>query len=206
MRMAFAVGLVFLAGISSSGKAHVTMGADGMRLALWAPRPEPALDFTILQTQSAADDIWAPLKFLLGSWDGTSKGQPGNGTAKREYRLVLRDRFIETRTVATYPPQPQNPEGETHEDVGYISYDRSRKTFVFRQFHVEGFVNTYVAGPVTATETVFTSDAIENIGPGWRARETYRSLTGDEWSEVFELAEPARDFTVYSETRLRRRR
>ena len=156
-----------------------------------SPRPSPA-------------DRWAPLRFLLGAWEGTTTGQPGSGTVRREYRLVLRDRFIEVRNTSTYPPQEKNPRGEVHEDVGYISYDRARKAFVLRQFHVEGFVNTYATGPEVSAPVVFTSEAIENIPPGWRARETYR-VSGDALVEVFELAEPGRDFVVYSEARLKRK-
>jgi glucose dehydrogenase len=151
-------------------------------------------------------EVWAPLNFLLGSWETTITGKPGSGNGKREYKLALRDQFIETRTVATYPPQAQNPKGEVHEDAGYISYDQRRKTFVFRQFHGEGFVNTYVADPPQGKDVVFTSEAIENIPAGWRARETYRLVNPDEVLEIFELAEPGREFSVYSETRLRRQR
>lgn len=32
---------------------------------------------------------------LIGNWQGTSEGQPGTGTLTREYRAILRDRFIE---------------------------------------------------------------------------------------------------------------
>jgi hypothetical protein len=39
--------------------------------------------------------------------------------------------------------------------------------------------------------------AIENIPPGWRARETYRFSGPDEFIELFELAEPGKEFTPY---------
>ena len=149
------------------------------------------------------EDRWAPLRPILGTWHGTSSGQPGKGTLQREYRLVLGDRFIEVRNTSTYPPQDKNPKGEVHEDRGFISYDAGRKVFVFRQFHREGFVNTYVAPP-DGRPLVFTSEAIENIPPGWRARETYR-FEGADLVEVFELAEPGKDFAVYSEARLQRK-
>lgn len=161
---------------------------------------------TLAQSPTGNADVWGPVRFLLGSWEGTSSGQPGNGTVTREYRLVLGDRFIEVRNRSTYPPQEKNPKGEVHEDVGYISYDRTRKAFVLRQFHIEGFVNTYVATPSGRNELVFTSEAIENIPAGFRARETYRILSDDEWLEVFELAEPSKEFATYSETRLKKRR
>jgi len=151
-------------------------------------------------------DTWAPLRFLVGSWEGTSSGQPGNGTVRREYRLVLRDRFVEGRTTSTYPPQEKNPKGEVHEDIAYFSYDRSSKAFKMRQFHVEGFVTVYAATATGTSEIVFNSESLENIPAGWRARETWRITGADSFVEVFELAEPGKDFTVYSETRLTRRR
>ena len=156
------------------------------------------------QPPARNDDVWAPLRFMLGTWDTTSSGQSGTGTGTREYRLVLRERFIEIRTRATYPPQDKNPKGEVHEDVGFISYDRSRKTFVFRQFHAEGFVNTYVAqadNPLT-----FVTETIENLPDGYRAREIYRIASPNEFVETFSLAEPGKDFAMYSETRLKKQR
>jgi hypothetical protein len=155
-------------------------------------------------SQTATPDKWAPLRFLLGSWEGTSSGQPGQGTVRRQYRLVLGEQFLEVRNTSTYPPQEKNPKGEVHEDVGFISYDRGRTSFVFRQFHVEGFVNTYVFQPGFSDRVVFTSEAIENIPAGWRARESYRVLSETEFVEVFELAEPGKEFQTYSEARLKR--
>ena len=151
-------------------------------------------------------DTWAPFQFLVGTWEGTSSGRPGNGTVRREYRLVLRDRFIEGRTTATYPPQEKNPKGEIHEDLAYLSHDRRSKAFKMRQFHVEGFVTEYVARPTGASDIVFTSERLENIPAGWRARETWRITDPDNFVEIFELAEPGKDFALYSETHLTRRR
>ena len=53
---------------------------------------------------------------------------------------------------------------------------------------------------------VFVSTAIENIAPGWRARETYRILNDKEFIETFAMAEPNRDFATYSETHFRRKK
>jgi hypothetical protein len=155
------------------------------------------------QPAAQSTDAWAPLRFTLGTWDTTSSGQPGNGTGTREYRLVLDERFIESRTRVTYPPQEKNPKGEVHEDIGLISYDRGRKAFVLRQFHKEGFVNTYAG--TSDKPLVFTTEAIENIPAGFRARETYRVVSPTEFVEIFELAEPGKDFAIYSETRLKKR-
>jgi hypothetical protein len=106
---------------------------------------------------------------------------------------------------STYPPQEKNPKGEVHQDEGFISFDRARKTLVVRQFHVEGFVNQYAQQPAsTAARLVFESEAIENIPPGWRARETYVITGPNTFEEIFELAEPGKGFAVYSHSRFTR--
>lgn len=152
----------------------------------------------------ATEDPLAPLAPLIGRWEGTSSGQPGTGRSDREYTRVLGGRYVHARNHATYPPQEKNPKGEVHEDLGVFSFDRGRKRIVLRQFHVEGFVNQYVSEEGAGGTLVFTTEAIENIPPGWRARETYRQLGPDEIEEVFELAEPGKPFEVYSRTRLKR--
>ena len=48
------------------------------------------------------------------------------------------------------------------------------------------------------------TEAIENIPPGFRARETYTRRGPDAFDETFELAEPGKDFEVYSRTRFTR--
>jgi hypothetical protein len=112
---------------------------------------------------------------------------------------------LAVRSRAVYPPQAKNPKGEVHQDIGFFSYDKTRTMLVLRQFHSEGFVNQYVGGPGRDGATiVFETEAIENIPPGWRARETYRFVGPDEIVEVFELAEPGKGFELYAETKLQR--
>ncbi len=53
---------------------------------------------------------------------------------------------------------------------------------------------------------VLTTEAIENLPPGWRARETFRRDGPDRLTTVFELAEPGKEFRLYAENRLTRRR
>ncbi len=88
-----------------------------------------------------------------------------------------------------------------------MSFDKARKTFVLRQFHVEGFVNQYVmtSSSGDGKTIVFTSETIENIPAGFRARETYKILGPDEFTEVFEIAEPGKDFELYSEGHFKRK-
>lgn len=141
---------------------------------------------------------------MVGSWAGDVDGAPGKGNSEREYRFVLNNSFLEIRNKSTYAAQPKNPKGEVHEDWGMISYDKARKKLVLRQFHIEGFVNQFTSEATDDGGVRFVSEAIENIRPGYRARETYQKTGPDSFIERFELAEPGKDFEVYSETHFRR--
>ncbi len=167
-----------------------------------------ALVASLGQAQSTAPrkPMGEPLARFVGQWQGTPEGEPGRGTSERTYEYTLGGKFLLSRNRSTYPPQEKNPKGETHEDVGYFSYDAQRKRLVLRQFHVEGFVNQYVEEPSSGGPLVFVSEAIENIPAGWRARESYVFDGPDAFTETFELAEPGKEFAVYTKTRFTRKK
>jgi len=148
---------------------------------------------------------WSAIQFLVGQWEGESEGQPGKGTVKRSYDFVLGDKFLHERNVSSYPAQPKNEKGEIHHHWSFFSYDKARRSLVLRQFHQEGFVNQYVMAPAGAAGTVvFESEALENVPAGWKARETYQVVSGDEFLETFELASAAGAYEVYSTARFKR--
>ncbi len=147
--------------------------------------------------------MWTQFNYFIGSWQGSGKGQSGISRVERTYEFVLNNKFLFVKSTSTYEPQEKNPQGEIHEEWGLISYDKTRERHVFRQFHVESFVNQYVLDQVTegGESITFITEDIENIPSGWRARETYRILSPDEFIEVFELAAPGKEFEVYGENR-----
>jgi hypothetical protein len=112
--------------------------------------------------------------------------------------------LAKVKNKSTYPPTEKNLKGEVHEDLGYISYDKVRKTFVLRQFHIEGFVNQYKLDSISPDKRtiVFLSENIENIASGFKAKERYQLLNDNEFIETFELAEPNSAFEVYSKVKL----
>jgi len=154
-----------------------------------------------------AQDVWKDLRFFLGRWQGEGEGQGGVSKGQQEWALALRDRYIEVSNLTVFDPQEKNPKGERHEDRGFISYDQARKAYVFRQFHVEGFVNQYVCSAPCPAGKVFTfvSESIENLPAGFKARLTYEILGNNEFRQTFDLAEPGSDFTCYSRGVLKRR-
>jgi hypothetical protein len=151
-------------------------------------------------------DPWAQVRFLEGDWRGVATGEPGVGAVHRSYQFILGYRFLHERNVSAYAGAEPNTTGEVHEHWSFISFDKKRKSLVLRQFHQEGFVNQYVqdlalSGP---RRVVFVSEAFENLDGRWRARETYDLSSTDDFSETFELAEPGKDFQVYSRSSFKR--
>jgi hypothetical protein len=155
--------------------------------------------------EPAAPDRWLPVRFLLGSWQGEASGEPGKGAVERTYELVLGDKFVEERNTSRYEAMPGR-EPEIHHHRGFFSYDKSRKTLMLRHFHEEGFINLYAlnAGKSSATKLVFESVSFENFSNEWKARETYEVISRDEFIETFELAEPGKEFAVYSRNHFKR--
>ena len=186
---------------------HVVLVAVVLGAALVLPHSAVGQNPATTKPTDQADPF-NPVRQLIGKWEGDSEGKPGLGKMEREYVFVLRDRFVQVTNKATYPQQEKNPKGETHEDLGFIGYDRASKKLTFRQFHIEGFVVQYSLESISedGRSFAFTSTAIENIPTGWRARETYRFLNDDEFIETFALAGPGKEFETYSESRFRRKR
>jgi hypothetical protein len=164
----------------------------------------PAVAFS----QISHDSLWAPMRYFVGSWNGDGEGVLGNGKFERNYQWALNGNFIQIRNRAAYAPQAKSPQGEIHEDLGFISYDQLQKRFTLRQFHVEGTIVEYNLESVSpdGKRFVFESFEIENIPVGWRVREVYQIVSDDEYIETFEMAAPGKDFTVYSKATMKRRK
>jgi hypothetical protein len=156
----------------------------------------------------AKPDHWSPVRFLLGNWQGEAQGEPGKGTVERSYELVLGDKFIEERNTSRYEAATPGKQPEVHLHRSFLSYDKTKKRIMLRQFHAEGFINLYEMNPATSKpgRLVFDSVSFENFSNEWKARETYEVLSSDEFTETFELAEPGKDFQVYSRNHFTRKK
>jgi hypothetical protein len=122
----------------------------------------------------------------------------------RRYNWVLGDRYLHEVNTSVYPPQERNKKGERHDHWSLFSYDRARKLIVMRQFHIEGFVNTYRLVQAGPNKIVFESEAFENLSNSWRARESYEFTDPNEVVEIFELAAPGKEFEIYVRANLQR--
>ena len=163
---------------------------------------------TAAQAAAAPADVWAPFRYFVGTWKGGGEGTPGAGTGEETFGFILRGTYFQVRNKSVFDPQEKNPKGEVHEDWGVFSYDKARKAFILRSFHVEGFVNQYVLQDQAADPKtfVFVSESIENVPPGFRARLTYKIVDQDTFEQTFDLAPPGQEFTCYSKGVLKRQK
>ncbi len=152
-------------------------------------------------------DVWKPFHFFVGSWEGTSEGQPGTAKVEEKFEFILNAKFLMASGKSVYPPQEKNAKGQVYTGWDIISYDRLRQKFVLRQFSGEGFVNQYVLEQMDpdGKTFVFVTENMENLPAGFHARKTYRILKSDEFTDTFELAQPGKELEKYVETRAHRK-
>lgn len=156
--------------------------------------------------QGQKKDVWEPLRFLEGTWEGRGEGGSGASTVVQEYRFVLGGNFLRMTTRSEFKPQEKNPEGEVHEDLGLFSYDAGRKVFVLRGFYVEGFVNRYVGQVSEDGQTLtFETEAVENAPPGTRAKLLFLRKPDGGLEQSFHVAWPNRDYAGMSTNYLKRK-
>ena len=115
--------------------------------------------------QVTYDSLWEPMRYFIGTWSGVGEGESGNSICERNYQWALNGNFIQVRGKTSYAPQDKNPQGEIHEEIGYINYNSVEKNFMLREFHVEGYVNEYrlVSISPDGKKYTFVSFEIENI-------------------------------------------
>ena len=163
------------------------------------------LSICIAAQSNQKKDVWEPLRFLEGTWEG---GEPGVSKVTQVYQFVLNGNFLHMKTRSVFEPTEKNPKGEIHEDFGVFSYDQGRKTFVMRGFYVEGFVNTYVMDDISDDGKAFTflTEHVENAPEGTKAKLEFKVLSADELEQSFHVAFPGREFSCYFVHNLKKQR
>ncbi|MCU4157702.1 hypothetical protein J1N10_17135, partial [Carboxylicivirga sp. A043] len=134
----------------------------------------------VIHSAIAQENKFKQLEFLLGNWHGTGSGFGNNNSViESSFNLVMDNNYIEVSNESKFEPSEKNPEGEHHIDKGFISFDKTRSTIVFRQFNIEGYFNQYVLVDSLSNETtlVFSTEYIENFVPGGKARWVIKKLS-----------------------------
>jgi hypothetical protein len=164
------------------------------------------LNAPVLGQEKNNEIAWGAFDYFRGQWLGHETGKAGVGKGERTYEYILGGRYLLSRNKSTFEPQEQNPKGEVHEDWAIFSRDKNRNTFVIREFNSEGFVNEFTLDTSSSGENtfVFVSEKSENAPPGLRARLTFKLENENHFTEIFELALPGKDFTVWLQNFWRR--
>lgn len=148
------------------------------------------------------------LNFVLGNWTGSGSGF-GNDKSKIEssFQLVMDGKYIEVVNESKFDPTEKNPEGEHHIDKGFISYDKSRKLIVFRQFNNEGYYNQYILNDSLSNENilVFETEFIENFVPGGKAKWSIKKISDNEIETVFDVSF-GQNYTCFGTNKLIRKK
>lgn len=145
-------------------------------------------------------DQWKPFRVLIGEWVGTTdSAADGKPNATCSFKFALGNSCIEMRARVEGTAQPGKPGTKPHEELSILTYDRSRRLYVLRQFHSEGLSQRFVHDgiPGDGGSFVFVSEAIENVPEGWRMRATYRIKDGDKFEVTLDRAPPGKDFKTY---------
>jgi len=140
------------------------------------------------------------ISFIVGDWNGTGTGF-GNDKSKIEssFRLVMDGNYIEVKNESRFEPTEKKPQGEHHIDKGFISFDKSRKLIVFRQFNNEGYINQYTLNDSLSNDSilVFETENIENFVPGGKARWTIKKISEKQIETTFDVSFPNKDYSCF---------
>lgn len=137
---------------------------------------------------------------ICGEWQGQGDGySEGTSEVSCSIAYTMGGTYLEIKGEAKFKPTEKNPKGEHHIDQGFISFDKKRKTFVFRQFHIEGFVNQYIMDNETSSDSVFVfnSESIENFVDGGKARVIIELKADGNLQSAFYLSMPGQELSCY---------
>jgi len=161
----------------------------------------------IIMISAHAQQPLSRFENLIGRWEGTGTGF-GNSTSvvTAEYIWILNKQFLEVKHHAEFEPTDQNAEGEVHDDLGIISFNKERNVVVFRQYHNEGYFNEYVLNDSLSspTQLIFESERIENFVPGGRAQFTINVQGTDKIQTVFDVGFPGREMACFGTNELKK--
>lgn len=154
------------------------------------------------------ENPFAKVEFVIGNWSGSGAGF-GNSTSKIEssFQYIMDGKYIQFINESHFAPTDKNPKGEHHIDVGFISYDKSRKKIIIRQFNNEGYINQYLLNDSISNDSllVFETEEIENFVPNGKAQWTIKKLPNNQVETIFDVSF-GKEFTCLGTNKLTKKK
>jgi hypothetical protein len=140
-----------------------------------------------------ATDRWGRVRFLLGTWTGEASGESGKATVTRTYKLAPDGQFIDEQSTTRFEATAGGKREVRHQ-IGSISYDKDRKTFMLRQAPsdigndegLSAFVYALNTDKSMAEYLIFDTVATENSYNNVEARANYDVISPNEFVEIIE--------------------
>ena len=127
-----------------------------------------------------------PLTFLLGEWDASGSGKPGEGTGSTSFVLRLQDRVIVRTNFADNPRTAKSPESR-HDDLMVIHAASGGVGADY--YDNEGHVLRYVVTSAGPGEASFVSEVVEGSP---RFRLSYKLRPDSVLKGEFAIAPPGK--------------
>jgi hypothetical protein len=138
-------------------------------------------------------DPFAPVKFLVGEWQGEGDGRPGQSGGAATFRFELQGQTLVRRSHADYPAANGRPASH-HEDLMTLFVERGQLKALYLDNEAHVIRYEVASAPEGA---IFTSEP----GPGPLFRLTYLQKSEALVTLRFEIAPPGKPdvFSTYLE-------
>jgi hypothetical protein len=155
------------------------------------------------QAPAPASPSWAPLQFLVGTWDGVGSGAPGEGRGGCTFAFELDKNILVRRNWAEFGPKPGETKGVSHQDLMIFYADPGDPRIKAVFFDMESHVIHYVLLPPARLDHVVFESEPGTKGP--RFRLSYEKEADGRILNVFAMAMPGQEFKEYTQGRLIRK-
>ena len=159
------------------------------------------LTFACAALLAQAPDVFAPVRFLAGTWIGDGRGEPGKGDGEATFAFELNGKVLVRKNFVSFPAREGRP-ASRHEDLLTIYPEGGALKALY--LDNEGHAIHYRVTALDAgTGAVFLSEP----GPGPAFRLTYRAQGPGTVFTSFAIAPkgPGEPFTVHIEGETRRK-
>src|SRR5438552_15825895 len=108
-----------------------------------------------MATATIDQDVWAPLQFLFGEWEGADNS--GAGSGHFSFTVDLQRKVVVRHNHAQYPPANGRP-AYVHDDLMIVYVEGEPTSLKAIYFDTEGHVIRYVGQITASAQVTFVSE------------------------------------------------